>query len=136
MSGFRIKCPEEYDDPMQSDSDHREDPTYTQEEENAPPSPQFSRGGSRRYRTRQSQKSKRGTPENTQGEENALPSPTSTQLSGTSAACCKRQRHIHSQSRQDSFDEAERMLNDRRNRITTPTQEEDDDEISRPATES
>ena len=28
------------------------------------------------------------------------------------------------------------MLNDRRNRITTPTQEEDDDEITRPATES
>ena len=28
------------------------------------------------------------------------------------------------------------MLNDRRNRINTPTQEEEDDEISRPATDS
>ena len=139
MPGGRIKCPADYDDAMQSDYDHREDPSYTQEEENAsvcPPSPQLSGGISRRYRTRQCQKNKRGTPETTQGEQNAPPSPTSPQLSGTSAACRKRQRHIYNQSRQYSFDEAERILNDRRNRITTPTQEEDDDEISRPATDS
>ena len=91
MSRYRIRCPADYDDPMQSDSDHREHPSYTQEEENAPPSP------------------------------------TSPQLSETSASSSKRQRHIYNQSRQYSFDEAERILNDKRNRITTPTQEDDDD---------
>ena len=40
------------------------------------------------------------------------------------------------QGRQDSFDAANKLLTDKRNRITTPTREEDDDEISRPATES
>ena len=69
------------------------------------------------------------------GEQNAPPSPTSPQLSGTSAACRKRQHQICSQSRQSSFEEAERILNDMRNRLTTPTPEEDDDEISRPATD-
>ena len=138
MPGGRIKVPADYDDEMQSDSDNMDDPSYTQEEQNAsvcPPSPQLSGGVSLRYRTRQAQKNKRGTPETTQGEQNAPPSPTSPQLSGTSAACRKRQCHISSQSRQSSFEEAERILNDMRNRLSTPTPEEDDDEISRPATD-
>ena len=139
MPRKRIKCPADYDDPMQSDSDHREDPSYSQEDENAslcPPSPQLSGGSSRQYRTRQRQQKKRGTPETTQREQNAPPSPTSPQVSGVSALFRKRQREKSNQSRQYTFEEAERILNDRRNRITTPTQQEDDDEISRPATDS
>ena len=76
----------------------------------------------------------KNAPENTQGGENAPLSPTATQLGETSTAARKRQRHTNSQSRLDSLNQAERMLNDRRNRITTPTLEEDDDEITRPAT--
>ena len=64
---------------------------------------------------------------------NAPPSPVSSQLS---TADRRRQRETKNQGRQDSFDAANKLLNDKRNRITTPTQEEDDDEISRPATES
>ena len=36
------------------------------------------------------------------------------------------------QGRQDSFDAANNALIAKRNRITSPTREEDDDEISRP----
>ena len=72
MSGFCKLCPDEYNDPMQSDSDHRDDPNYTatQEVESAPTSPKVSKGngGCPRFRKRQSQKSTKGTPENTQGK--------------------------------------------------------------------
>ena len=92
-------------------------------------------GGSRRYRKQQSQKANKVQQRIHREKKNAPPCPTSTQLGETSTACRKGQRHTNSQSRQDSFNEAERMLNDRRNRITTPTLEEDDDEITRLATE-
>ena len=98
---FTMKCPADYNDSMQSDSDSVNNTEYIQEVVNAPPSP------------------------------------VSPQLSGgLSSAYRKRQREKKSQGRQDSFDAANKLLNDKRNRITTPTQEEDDDEISRPATES
>ena len=71
-----------------------------------------------------------------QEEQNAPASPASPQLSGEiSTAYRKRQREKKTQGRQDSFDAANKLLTDRRNRITTPTPEEDDDEISRPVTE-
>ena len=98
---FTMKCPADYNNSMQSDSDSVNNTEYIQEVVNAPPSP------------------------------------VSPQLSGgLSSAYRKRQREKKSQGRQDSFDAANKLLNDKRNRITTPTQEEDDDEISRPATES
>ena len=72
-----------------------------------------------------------------QEEGNAPASPASPQLSGgVSSTYRKRQREKKKQGRQDSFDAANKLLTDKRNRITTPTREEDDDEISRPATES
>ena len=72
----------------------------------------------------------------TQEKQNAPASPASPPLSGgISTAYRKRQREKKAQGRQDSFDAANKLLTDRRNRITTPTREEDDDEISRPATE-
>ena len=96
-----MKCPEDYNDAMQSDSEPMDDPPYTQE------------------------------------EENARASPASPQLSGgTSTAYRRRQRQKNNQGRQASFDEANRLLTNKRNRITTPTPEEDDDEISRPVTDS
>ena len=68
---------------------------------------------------------------------NAPPSPVSPQLSGgLSTAYRRRQREKKNQGRQDSFDAANKALNDKRNRITSPTQEEDDDEITRSETES
>ena len=95
-----MKCPEDYNDAMQSDSEPMNDPLYMQEEQNAPASP------------------------------------ASPQLSGgVSSTYRKRQREKKKQGRQDSFDAANKLLTDKRNRITTPTREEDDDEISRPATE-
>ena len=95
-----MKCPADYNDSMQSDSDSTNDHEYIQEEGNAPASP------------------------------------ASPQLSGgVSSTYRKRQREKKKQGRQDSFDRANKSLNDKRNRITTPTPEEDDDEISRPATE-
>ena len=64
-------CPAEYNDPMQTDSDHGDDPTYTvpQEVENEATSPKVSKGkgGCPRFRKRQSQKNTKGTPENTRG---------------------------------------------------------------------
>ena len=56
-----MKCPEDYNDTMQSDSEPMDEPLYTQEEENAPvspASPQLSGGMSRAYRKRQYQKNK------------------------------------------------------------------------------
>ena len=71
----------------------------------------------------------------TQEKQNAPASPTSPPLSGgISTAYRKRQREKKAQGRQYSFDAANKLLTDRRNRITTPTREEDYDEISRPAT--
>ena len=96
-----MKCPADYNDSIQSDSDSVNNHEYIQEEGNAPASP--------------------GSP----------------QLSGgVSSTYRKRQREKKKQGRQDSFDAASKLLTDKRNRITTPTREEDDDEISRPATES
>ena len=91
-------CPADYNDAMQTDSDCMNDPDYTQEGQNAPPSP------------------------------------ASSQLSGVgpSSASRRRQRQNNKQGRQDSFDDANNELNAKRNRITTPTREEDDDEISMP----
>ena len=72
MSEFRTRCPADYTDPMQSDSDHRDDPNYTatQEVESEPTSPKVSKaiGGCSRFRKRQSQKSTKRTPKSTQGE--------------------------------------------------------------------
>ena len=54
-----MKCPADYNDAKQSDSEGMDDPLYTQEEENAPvspPSPQLSGVMSRAYRKRQCQK--------------------------------------------------------------------------------
>ena len=70
-----------------------------------------------------------------QEEQNAPASPASPQLSGEiSTAYRKRQREKKTQGRQDSFDAANKLLTDRRNRINTPTPEGDDDEISRHVT--
>ena len=67
----------------------------------------------------------------TQEEENAPVSPPSPQLSGgMSHANRKRQCQEKKQGRQDSFDAANRLLTNKRNTITTPTPEGDDDEIS------
>ena len=127
-----MKCPADYNDAMQSDSEPMDDPSYTQEEENArasPASPQLSGGISRAYRKRQCQKKKQGRPASTQEVENAPPS------GETSTAYRRRQRQNNNQGRIASFDEAYRLLTTKRNRITTPTPEEDDDEISRPVTD-
>ena len=64
---------------------------------------------------------------------NAPPSPVSSQLS---TADRRRQRETKNQGRQDSFDAANKALTDKRNRITIPTPEEDDDEITRSETQS
>ena len=73
-----------------------------------------------------------------QEEQNAPESPASPQLSGEVSSLYrrKRQRQKNNQGREDSFEAAKRLLTDKRNRITTPTPEEDDDEISRPVTET
>ena len=76
-------------------------------------------------------------PEYTPEVENAPATPASPQLSGgepitSSSAYRRSQRLKNKQGRQDSFDAALNELNAKRNRITSPTPEEDDDEISRP----
>ena len=70
-------------------------------------------------------------------EENAPSSPASPQLSGevSDSYRRKRQRQKNNQGREATFEAANRVLTAKRNRITTPTPEEDDDEISRPVTE-
>ena len=63
INHISMKCPADYDDAMQSDSELGDDPPYTQEEENArasPASPQLSGGVCQRYRRRQCQKKKTG----------------------------------------------------------------------------
>ena len=59
---------------------------------------------------------------------NEPPSPVSSQVSTASR---RRERAAKSYGRQASFDAAHKALTDKRNRLTIPTQEEDDDEISR-----
>ena len=57
------KCPEDYNDSMQSDSDCNNDPEYIQAEENEPStpvSPQLSGGVSKAYRLREREKKKTG----------------------------------------------------------------------------
>ena len=102
MPRKRILVPADYDDPMQSDSDHREDPSYSQEDKNASlctPSLQLTGESSRQYLTCSRLKKNQGAPETTQQEQNAPPSPTSPQVSGVSAAFCKRQHDKYNQSR-------------------------------------
>ena len=124
--------PADYDYPDKSDSDDREDPSYSQEDEDASrcqPSPQVGGVRTRQQHTQQRKKQNRGSsPETTQREDSAPPSPTSAQ---ESALDRKVRREKSSQSRLDTFHAAESILNDRRNRITSPTPEEDDDDISR-----
>ena len=80
-------------------------------------------------------------PEYTPEVENAPATPASPQLSGgepitSSSAYRRSQRQKNKQGRQDSFDAALNELNAKRNRITSPTHEEDDDEITGPREQS
>ena len=128
MPKKRMKVPADYDRPDQSDSDDKEDSSYSQEDEDASrykPSPK-----KRGVRTRQQrQKTNRGSsPETTQWGETAPPSPTSAPETALDRnVWCA----TSSQNRLATFHAAERLLNDKRNRITSPTPEEDDDEIYR-----
>ena len=62
---FRKMCPSDYKDPNESDSDHMDDPDYTQKAQSEPTSPKISQG--KGARKRQLQKQSKSTPKSTQG---------------------------------------------------------------------
>ena len=151
MSKFNKVCPADYNNAMQSDSDHMDDPDYTEEAQSEPTSPKISqgKGGCDKYRKRQIQKNMKSTPKSTKWGKCAAPTPTSTQLPETSAESCKRGRSSNVQNRQDCLLESKRKLEARRNsrnssideiqqglqakrdRIAPNKEAEDDDEITK-----
>ena len=140
---FLKMCPSDYKDPTESDSDHIDDPDYTQKAQSEPTSSKISQG--KGAHKRQLQKQSKSTPKSTQGEKSVV----DVQLPGTNAETRKLGRSSNVQSRVDSLKEAKKTLEAKRNsrdssfenvqqslqanrdRITTPTPAEDDDEITK-----
>ena len=122
--------PSDYDDPDKSDSDNRGDPNFSQEDEDVAqlfPSPRVHLTRSRNIQNLGS------TPETTQRGKSAeaIPAASSSrpalELSQQSSSSRKDQREITKKSRDASFEKAQRILQDARNRITNPTEEEEAD---------